>query len=81
MPRRAAPPPDEPADRKPFLLRLPPGLMSELKTWASHELRSLNGHIEFLLRRALVDAGRAPRPSPPDGSPAPPPEKKARKTK
>jgi hypothetical protein len=27
--------------------------MSELKTWAAHELRSLNGHIEFLLRDAV----------------------------
>jgi hypothetical protein len=27
--------------------------MSELKTWAAQELRSLNGHIEFLLRDAV----------------------------
>jgi hypothetical protein len=41
-------------DRKPFLLRLPPALMAELRAWAAHDLRSLNGHIEFLLREALA---------------------------
>jgi hypothetical protein len=41
------------AERKAFLLRLPPDLMEELRGWASHDLRSLNGHIEFLLRDAV----------------------------
>ena len=49
---------DEPegaeGDRKPFLLRLPPALMAELRAWAAHDLRSLNGHIEFLLREAVA---------------------------
>ena len=40
-------------ERKPFLLRLPPELMEELRSWAEHDLRSLNGHIEYLLREAL----------------------------
>ena len=39
--------------RKPFLLRLPPPLMNELRGWADSELRSLNAHIEFLLREAV----------------------------
>ena len=39
--------------RKPFLLRLSPDLMDELRGWANHDLRSLNGHIEFLLREAV----------------------------
>lgn len=39
--------------RKPFLLRLPPSLHSELRGWADSELRSLNAHIEFLLREAV----------------------------
>ena len=43
----------EPEDRKPFLLRLPPDLMEALRGWAAQELRSLNGHIEFLLRDAV----------------------------
>ena len=41
------------AARKPFLLRLPPELLDELSQWASDELRSLNGQIEFLLRDAV----------------------------
>ena len=47
-------------ERKPFLLRLDPGTMAALRTWAADDLRSLNGEIEFLLRRALRDAGRLP---------------------
>ena len=39
-------------DRKSFLLRLPPELMAELRGWANHDLRSLNAHIEYLLREA-----------------------------
>lgn len=42
-----------PRARKPFLLRLPPDLMEELRRWSSDELRSLNGHIEYLLRAAV----------------------------
>ena len=48
------------ADRKPFLLRLDPAVLEALQRWANDDLRSLNGQIEFLLRRALGDAGRAP---------------------
>lgn len=49
------------AERKPFLLRVDPDLLEALARWAADDLRSLNGQIEFLLRRALADAGRAPR--------------------
>ena len=41
------------ATRKSFLLRLPPDLYDELRAWAEHELRSVNGQIEFLLREAV----------------------------
>jgi hypothetical protein len=41
------------ADRKTFLLRLSPDLMAELRAWAGHEYRSLNAHIEYLLRDAV----------------------------
>ena len=50
------------ADRKAFLLRLDPQVHDALQRWAADELRSLNGHIEYLLRRALVELGRAPGP-------------------
>jgi len=48
------------AERKPFLLRADPRLLEALQRWASDDLRSLNGQIEFLLRKALQEAGRAP---------------------
>ena len=44
--------------RKPFLLRLEPAILEALQRWAADELRSVNGQIEFLLRRALAEAGR-----------------------
>jgi hypothetical protein len=60
------------ADRKSFLLRLDPGVHDALQRWAADELRSLNAEIEFLLRDALVRAGRLRGGPPPDGG-APPP--------
>ena len=53
------------AERKPFLLRLDPALLEALQRWAADDLRSLNGQIEFLLRRALDESGRAPRAASP----------------
>jgi hypothetical protein len=50
------------AERKSFLLRLDPQVHEALQRWASDDLRSLNGQIEFLLRRALAQAGRVRRP-------------------
>ncbi len=49
-------------DRKAFLLRLPPSLLGDLRAWAAQELRSLNGHIEWVLREAVRrrKKGRAP---------------------
>ena len=48
------------ADRKPFLLRIDRGVLDALQRWADDDLRSLNGQIEFVLRRALKAAGRDP---------------------
>jgi hypothetical protein len=39
-----------------------PALHDALQRWAAAELRSFNGQVEFILRRALADAGRL-RPS------------------
>ena len=47
-------------ERKKLLLRLDPAVYDALARWASDELRSANAQIEFLLRRALSDAGRLP---------------------
>jgi hypothetical protein len=49
------------ADRKPFLLRIDRDLLEAVQRWADDDLRSLNGQIEFLLRRAVRDAGRMKR--------------------
>lgn len=46
------------ASRKAFLLRIDQVTYDALERWAKDELRSVNGQIEFLLRRALRDAGR-----------------------
>ena len=46
--------------RKPVLLRLDPAVHDAVARWAADELRSANAQIEFLLRRALAQAGRLP---------------------
>ncbi|MZE78699.1 hypothetical protein [Streptomyces xinghaiensis] len=70
-----------------MLLRLDPAVHDALAAWAAAELRSTNAQIEFLLRRALSDAGRLPKTARPipkrgrppksgaeDGGPAPTPD-------
>jgi hypothetical protein len=52
------------ADRKAFLLRIDPAVLEALQRWANDDLRSLNGQIEFVLRRALEEAGRGAKPPP-----------------
>jgi hypothetical protein len=42
------------ASRKPFLLRIDPGLLEDLESWAKDELRSVNGQIEYLLKQAVM---------------------------
>lgn len=49
------------AEKKSFLLRISPETYDALAIWAGEELRSINGQVEFLLRRALLDAGRLHR--------------------
>jgi hypothetical protein len=44
--------------REAFLLRVDPKLLDAVRRWAADDLRSVNAQIEFLLRRALRDAGR-----------------------
>jgi hypothetical protein len=59
-------------ERKQLLLRIDPSVHDALARWASDEFRSLNAHIEMLLRNALSDAHRMPhdaRPLPRRGRP------------
>jgi len=51
------------AERKSFLLRMDRDVLEALQRWANDDLRSLNGHIEYLLRRSLREAGRDVGPS------------------
>lgn len=44
--------------RESFLLRTEPRVLNALRAWADDELRSTNGQLDFILRRALRDAGR-----------------------
>lgn len=46
------------AERKTFLLRIDGKVLDALRKWADDDLRSLNGQIEFVLRRALRERGR-----------------------
>jgi hypothetical protein len=68
------------ADRKSVLLRLDPAVHDALSRWANDELRSTNAQIEFLLRRALAEAGRLPgeaKKMPRRGRPPKKPDQKA----
>jgi hypothetical protein len=42
--------------------------MDALRRWADDEFRSVNGQIEFILARALTDAGRGKAISSPDAT-------------
>lgn len=62
----------QPRQRKQMLLRLDPAVHDAIARWAGDELRSTNAQIEFLLRKALAEAGRLPgavRPIPRRGRP------------
>ncbi|RZU17366.1 hypothetical protein [Streptomyces sp. BK239] len=80
-PEEGTPPRRRPQQRKQVLLRLDPLVYDALARWAGDELRSANAQIEFLLRRALAEAGRLPRDTgpiprrgrPPGGPPPGPP--------
>ena len=46
------------AKKKAFLLRLDVFVLDALQKWAADDLRSANAQMEFLLRKALREAGR-----------------------
>lgn len=67
-------PAPRPKQRKQVLLRLDPAVHDAIASWAAAELRSTNAQIEFLLRRALAEAGRLPRGAAPMRRPGRPPK-------
>ena len=48
------------AKRKQYPLRIDPQVWEAVQKWAADDMRSANGQVEFILRKALRDAGRLP---------------------
>ena len=57
---------DDMAKRKQYPLRVDPALWEAIERWAADDLRSVNAQVEFILRRALSEAGRLKPPPPRD---------------
>jgi len=62
------------AERKTVLLRLRPAHYAALRRWAADDFRSVNGQLEYIVERALRDAGRLPRGTEQAGGDAEPEE-------
>jgi len=50
------------AQKKPFVLRLDPELLKAVEKWAADEFRSTNGQLEWIVQKALKDAGKLKKP-------------------
>ena len=50
------------AEKKKFLLRIDENVHAALEKWAADDLRSINAQIEYLLTRAVKEAGRIKHP-------------------
>ncbi|AYD48475.1 Arc family DNA binding domain-containing protein [Arachidicoccus soli] len=46
------------SDKKNLIIRIDSATHRTLATWAADDFRSINGQIEYLLNKALSDAGR-----------------------
>ncbi len=47
--------------KKAYPLRINTEVLNAMQRWSNDELRSLNAHIEYVLREALRLAGRLPQ--------------------
>lgn len=47
--------------KKSYPLRIDPELFAVIEKWADDEFRSINLHMEYLLREAARKAGRLPK--------------------
>ncbi|BCW90548.1 hypothetical protein sos41_37200 [Alphaproteobacteria bacterium SO-S41] len=52
------------ADKKAYALRISSDVLDAIQRWADDDLRSVNAQIEYVLRRALREAGRLKAPPP-----------------
>ncbi len=48
--------------KKSFPLRINEDTWQALRRWSDDELRSVNAQVEYVIREALRQAGRLPRP-------------------
>ena len=46
------------AQKKPFVLRLDPEVLKAVEKWAADDFRSTNGQLEWIISKALKEAGR-----------------------
>jgi hypothetical protein len=46
------------AQKKPFVLRLDPEILKAIEKWAADDFRSTNGQLEWIVSKALKEAGR-----------------------
>ncbi len=46
------------SQKKPFVLRLDEQTLEAIEKWADDEFRSINGQLEWIISKALKDAGR-----------------------
>lgn len=44
--------------KKPFVLRLDPETLAAIEKWGADEFRSTNGQLEWIVHKALKEAGR-----------------------
>ena len=51
------------AKKKPFVLRLDPETLAAVEKWAADEFRSTNGQLEWIIHKALKEAGRLKKPN------------------
>jgi len=47
------------ANKKKFVLRIDEETMALVEKWAADEFRSVNGQLEWIITKALRDAGRS----------------------
>jgi hypothetical protein len=50
------------AKKKPFVLRISSEKLESIEHWAADEFRSTNGQIEWIIDKALKEAGRYKAP-------------------
>lgn len=49
------------AKKKTFALRINPEIYKAVEKWAADEFRSTNGQLEWIISKALKEAGRYPK--------------------